>query len=145
MKTLLFIYNPAAGKAKITSALGEVTALFQKEDWLVTLYATKAAGDAVNAVQELGGSYDRIVCSGGDGTLSEVVTGMIHGGLKQPLGYLPAGSTNDFSKTLRLPANLQKAAAIAAAATLRLRHGSVQRQPHLCLRGRLWPVHQCGL
>ena len=55
MKTLLFIYNPAAGKAKITSALGEVTALFQKEDWLVTLYATKAAGDAVNAVQELGG------------------------------------------------------------------------------------------
>lgn len=44
MKTLLFIYNPAAGKAKITSALGEVTALFQKEDWLVTLYATKAAG-----------------------------------------------------------------------------------------------------
>lgn len=115
MKTLLFIYNPAAGKAKITSALGEVTALFQKEDWLVTLYATKAAGDAVNAVQELGGSYDRIVCSGGDGTLSEVVTGMIHGGLKQPLGYLPAGSTNDFSKTLRLPANLQKAAAIAAA------------------------------
>lgn len=115
MKTLLFIYNPAAGKAKITSALGEVTALFQKEDWLVTLYATKAAGDAVNAVQELGGSYDRIVCSGGDGTLSEVVTGLIHGGLKQPLGYLPAGSTNDFSKTLRLPANLQKAAAIAAA------------------------------
>ena len=53
MKTLLFIYNPAAGKAKITSALGEVTALFQKEDWLVTLYATKAAGDATKAVQEL--------------------------------------------------------------------------------------------
>ena len=115
MKTLLFIYNPAAGKAKITSALGEVTALFQKEDWLVTLYATKAAGDATKAVQELGSSYDRIICSGGDGTLSEVVTGLIHGGLKQPLGYLPAGSTNDFSKTLRLPANLCKAAAIAAA------------------------------
>ena len=86
MKTLLFIYNPAAGKAKITSALGEVTALFQKEDWLVTLYATKAAGDATKAVQELGSSYDRIICSGGDGTLSEVVTGLIHGGLKQPLG-----------------------------------------------------------
>lgn len=115
MKTLLFIYNPAAGKAKITSALGDVTTLFQKEGWLVTLYATKAAGDAVNIVQELGGSYDRIVCSGGDGTLSEVVTGLIHGGLKQPLGYLPAGSTNDFSKTLRLPANLLKAAEIAAA------------------------------
>lgn len=115
MKTLLFIYNPAAGKAKITSALGEVTALFQKENWLVTLYATKAAGDAVEAVQKLGGQYDRIVCSGGDGTLSEVVTGLIHGGLNQPLGYLPAGSTNDFSKTLHLPANLHKAAEVAAA------------------------------
>lgn len=114
MKTLLFIYNPAAGKAKITSSLGEVTALFQKDDWLVTLYATRAAGDAVEVVQKLGGQYDRIVCSGGDGTLSEVVTGLIHGGLKQPLGYLPAGSTNDFSKTLGLPANLRRAAEVAS-------------------------------
>ena len=84
MKTLLFIYNPAAGKAKITSALGEVTALFQKEDWLVTLYATKAAGDATKAVQALGRSYDRSLCSGGAGTLSEVVTGLRHGCLPQP-------------------------------------------------------------
>lgn len=99
----------------------------------------------MNAVQELGGSYDRIVCSGGDGTLSEVVTGMIHGGLKQPLGYLPAGSTNDFSKTLRLPANLQKAAAIARQATPSPATWVSSRQPHLCLRGRFWPVHQCGL
>ena len=110
MKTLLFIYNPAAGKAKITSALGEVTALFQKEDWLVTLYATKAAGDAVNAVQELGGSYDRIVCSGGDGTLSEVVTGMIRSGFRTPIGYIPAGSTNDFGGSLGLPKNMVRAA-----------------------------------
>lgn len=115
MKTLLFIYNPAAGKAKITNALGGIAAHFQQEDWLVTLYATRAAGDGARAVQELGGSYDRIVCSGGDGTLSEVVTGMIHGGLTQPLGYLPAGSTNDFSKTLRLPSNLLRAAEVAAA------------------------------
>lgn len=117
MKTLLFIYNPAAGKAKITSALGEITAQFQQEDWLVTLYATRAAGDATRMVQEMGGQYDRIVCSGGDGTLNEVVSGLVHGGLDVPLGYLPAGSTNDFSKTLRLPANLHKAAEIAVTGT----------------------------
>lgn len=117
MKTLLFIYNPTAGKAKITGALGEITARFQQEDWLVTLYATRAAGDAARAVQEMGGKYDRIICSGGDGTLSEVVTGMIHGGVKQPLGYLPAGSTNDFSKTLHLPPNLLKAAEVAITGT----------------------------
>ena len=113
MKTLLFIYNPAAGKARITNSLGEITTQFQKEDWLVTLYATRAAGDATRIVQELGSQYDRIVCSGGDGTLNEVVSGIIHGGLNQPLGYLPAGSTNDFSKTLRLPANFRKSAEIA--------------------------------
>ena len=117
MKTLLFIYNPAAGKAKITGALGDITAQFQRQDWLVTLYATQAAGDATRIVQELGSQYDRIVCSGGDGTLNEVVSGIIYGGLEQPLGYLPAGSTNDFSKTLHLPANLHKAAEIAVTGT----------------------------
>ena len=113
MKTLLFIYNPTAGKAKITNALGDIIPQFQQEDWLVTLYATRAGGDATRIVQELGGQYDRIVCSGGDGTLNEVVSGIVHGGLEKPLGYLPAGSTNDFSKTLRLPANFRKAAEIA--------------------------------
>ncbi len=117
MKTLLFIYNPTAGKAKITGALGDITAQFQQEGWLVTLYATRAAGDATRVVQELGGQYDRIVCSGGDGTLNEVVSGLVHGGLDVPLGYLPAGSTNDFSKTLRLPANLHKSAEIAVTGT----------------------------
>ena len=113
MKTLLFIYNPTAGKAKITNALGDIIPQFQQEDWLVTLYATRAGGDATRIVQELGGQYDRIVCSGGDGTLNEVVSGIVHGGLEKPPGYLPAGSTNDFSKTLRLPANFRKAAEIA--------------------------------
>lgn len=117
MKTLLFIYNPAAGKAKITHALGSITALFQQADWLVTLYATRASGDATWAVQKLGGQYDRIVCSGGDGTLNEVVSGLVHANLEQPLGYLPAGSTNDFSKTLQLPINLHKAAEIAISGT----------------------------
>ena len=114
MKTLLFIYNPAAGKGRITRALGEIVSVFQRQDWLVTLYATRGPGDAKRAAREMAGSYDRIVCSGGDGTLSDVVTGMIHGGLgDKPLGYLPAGSTNDFSKTLKLPVNLNQAAEIA--------------------------------
>lgn len=117
MKTLLFIYNPTAGKAKVTSALGDITTQFQQQNWLVTLYATRSSGDATRVVQELGGQYDRIVCSGGDGTLNEVVSGIIYSGLEQPLGYLPAGSTNDFSKTLRLPANLHKSAGIAVNGT----------------------------
>lgn len=116
MKTLLFIYNPAAGKGRVTGALGEIVTAFQREGWLVTLYATRSRGDGVHMVGELGGDYDRIVCCGGDGTLSEVVTGLIHSGLREkPLGYLPAGSTNDFSKTLHLPVQLGRSAEIAAA------------------------------
>ena len=131
MKTLLFIYNPAAGKGRVTGALGEIATIFQREEWLVTLYATRGPRDAYRMVQELGGSYDRIVCSGGDGTLSDVVTGMIHGGLgDRPLGYLPAGSTNDFSKTLRLPVNLSRAAEIA-----------VTGEPFACDMGRFNEDH----
>ena len=70
MKTLLFIYNPAAGKGKVTGALGEIVAAFQREDWLVTLYATRGPRDAYRMVQELGADYDRIVCSGAVRSLS---------------------------------------------------------------------------
>lgn len=56
MKTLLFIYNPTAGKAKITNALGDIIPQFQQEDWLVTLYATRAGGDATGSSRNWGGS-----------------------------------------------------------------------------------------
>ena len=53
-----------------------------------------------------------IVCSGGDGTLDEVVTGMVKSGKALPIGYIPAGSTNDFANSLKLPSNAKKAAKI---------------------------------
>lgn len=103
MKKLLFIYNPHAGKARIAAQLGKVQEVFQSHGYLVTLYATQGKGDGVWAAAALGGDYDHIVCCGGDGTLSEVMTGLR--GLNRPpmLGYIPAGTTNDFSKTLALP------------------------------------------
>ena len=54
--------------------------------------------------------YDIVVCSGGDGTLDEVVTGMIRSGFRTPIGYIPAGSTNDFGGSLGLPKNMVHAA-----------------------------------
>ena len=112
---ILLIINPAAGKRKARTGLCDIVEQFCQKGCRVTVHTTLEPGHAARLTAEYADQYDLIVCCGGDGTLSEVVTGMIHGGLKQPLGYLPAGSTNDFSKTLRLPANLQKAAAIAAA------------------------------
>lgn len=47
--------------------------------------------------------YDLVVCSGGDGTLDEVVTGMEQSEVNVPIGYIPAGSTNDFANSLGIP------------------------------------------
>lgn len=116
MKKLLFIYNPHAGKARIAGQLGRITQVFQDHGYLTTVYCTQAPGDGVWAAAALGDDFDHLVCCGGDGTLSEVVTGM-RSLKKQPtLGYIPAGTTNDFSKTLKLPLEDMEAAAQLAVA-----------------------------
>lgn len=109
-KRMLFIYNPRAGKAQIRSNLLDIIDTFVKAGYEVTAYPTQAAGDAVKAVKERRAGYDIVVCSGGDGTLDEVVTGMMQCDKKLPIGYVPAGSTNDFANSLKIPKNMTKAA-----------------------------------
>ena len=106
-KKMLFIYNPKAGKARIRSKLLDIIDIFTKAGFEVTVYPTQAKGDGLTAVKEQKqGAYDIIVCSGGDGTLDEVVTGMMQCKEKIPIGYVPAGSTNDFAHSLRIPKNM---------------------------------------
>ena len=107
---MLFIYNPRAGKAQIRSNLLDIIDIFVKAGYEVTAYPTQAAGDAIKAVKERRNGYDIVVCSGGDGTLDEVVTGMMQCDEKVPIGYVPAGSTNDFANSLKIPKNMIKAA-----------------------------------
>ena len=114
MNSLLFIYNPTAGKGQVAEGLSPILDVFTKAGWLVTAYPTQGHGDAIRAARELGPHFDRVVCAGGDGTLSETVTGLM--ALKEPplLGYIPFGSTNDCATTLDLPKVPVQAAAIAA-------------------------------
>lgn len=110
-KKLLFIYNPRAGKAKIKSNLLDIIDIFTKAGYEVTAYPTQAKGDGVRAVRERTFQfYDLVVCSGGDGTLDEVVTGMMQCEERLPIGYVPAGSTNDFANSLKIPKNMIAAA-----------------------------------
>lgn len=110
-KKILFIYNPKSGKAKIRNHLLDIIDVFSHAGYLVTTYPTKFQGDAINAVKERErGVYDFIVCSGGDGTLDEVVTGMMQCEERLPIGYIPAGSTNDFAKSLGISSNMVEAA-----------------------------------
>lgn len=114
MKTLLFIYNPTSGRGQVRQRLSSLINGFTQEGWLVTVYPTQSRGDAQRVARELGGSYDRVVCAGGDGTLSETVAGMLELEAPPPLAFLPAGSTNDCAQNLRLPARLDQAAKVAA-------------------------------
>lgn len=110
---LLFLFNPHSGKGLIKNCLVDIVDTMVKAGFNVTIYTTQARGDATRKVIEDGAGYDRIVCSGGDGTLDEVVSGIIQADLKIPLGYIPAGSTNDFANSLEIPKNMVQAAEVA--------------------------------
>ena len=110
---LLFVYNPHSGVGKIKSQLSDIIEIMVQAGYEVSIHPTQAVLDARNVVLERAGQYDLVVCCGGDGTLDETVTGLIEGGHKIPLGYIPAGSTNDFAASLNLPKNMKKAAQAA--------------------------------
>ncbi len=110
MKKMLFIYNPFSGKGLIKENLSDILNVFCKAGYRVEVHPTQAKLDAKEYVEKYGFMYDRIVCSGGDGTLSEVITGMMELDEKPVLGYIPAGSTNDFSVGMKIPKKMLEAA-----------------------------------
>lgn len=110
---LLFIYNPKAGKGQIRGSLLDILDVFVKAGYEVTARPTQFAGEAVKIAADRSAKYDLVVCSGGDGTLDEVVKGIMKSVRRRPIGYIPAGSTNDFANSLGLPKNMAQAAEVA--------------------------------
>lgn len=105
MEKILFLYNPHAGKGKIKTVLSDIVELFVNADYEVTIHSTKCKDDAKNVTLEKGEEYDIIVASGGDGTLSEVINGLMSKPIeKRPkVGFIPAGTTNDFAMNFKIP------------------------------------------
>ncbi len=111
MKNLLLIVNPCSGRAKMGPALLSVVEIFSKADYTVTVYPTKQREDATNKVSALKtDDYDLIVVCGGDGTLNEVITGLMHSGADIPIGYIPAGTLNEWSTGLGISKTIRQAA-----------------------------------
>ena len=110
MKNVLLIINPRAGKAKVKSALFDIIDILTENDMTVTVELTRYGGHARDMCTYISDAYDLVVCAGGDGTLNEVIAGMIKSGKKIPIGYIPAGSTNDFASTLKLSKDMKRAA-----------------------------------
>lgn len=113
---MLFIYNPHSGKGRIKAKLSDVIESFVKANYEVVVYSTQGKSDATNIVIDCltKTKYDRIVCSGGDGTLNEVICGMMQVESEAEVGYIPAGTTNDFSTNLYLSKDMIKAAKTAS-------------------------------
>lgn len=110
MKQLLLILNPIAGTKKADKKLSQIISVFNLAGYDTHVYVTSCRKDAANAVHIFGRQMDLIVCCGGDGTLNETITGLIETGLQIPLGYIPAGSTNDFASSLLLSGDVVEAA-----------------------------------
>lgn len=107
---VLFIINPRSGKGLIKNHVLSIIDIFIKNNMEVTIHITQKERDACEVTYERAGDFDLIVCSGGDGTLDEVITGMMNRTDRKPVGYIPAGSTNDFANSLKLPRNMETAA-----------------------------------
>ena len=113
-RKLLMIVNPRAGKSKSHGPLFDAAAALPLAGYLLSIHVTSAPGDAAETARREGGRYDLVVAVGGDGTLNEVVSGLVQ--LRRPplLGYLPQGSTNDFAASLRISGDPAEAAAAIA-------------------------------
>lgn len=110
MRKLFFVMNPNAGMRKANKLLPEILGQFNRAGYDVSVYITAEQGDAEKAVRQRAGDADLVVCCGGDGTFNETVAGLLKSGAQIPLGYIPAGSTNDFANSLGLPTDPVEAA-----------------------------------
>lgn len=107
-KKLLFIMNPKAGVMLAPKYMAEIIECFSKSGYLTQVLMTTGRGDARDFAAEYGGESDIVVVSGGDGTLNEVIDGLLSEGFKTPIGYIPAGSTNDFANSIGLPKTIHE-------------------------------------
>lgn len=109
-KKMLFILNPKAGTMQANKHILDIVETFEDGGYLFTIKLTKKSGDARDFAEQYAKEVDLIVCAGGDGTLNEVVEGVLSAESDCPIGYIPAGSTNDFGNSLGLPKDIKTAA-----------------------------------
>lgn len=110
MKKLFFVMNPYAGQRKANRYLASIIDIFNRAGYTVTVHITAGPGDATQVVERMAPQMDLVVCCGGDGTFNETVAGVLKSGVQVSVGYIPAGSTNDFASSLQLSGNILQAA-----------------------------------
>ena len=110
MKNMCFIINPRSGKVRIKNALLDVLQIFGEAGYRVDVRVTQHIGHAIEIAQGISDNVDVVAVSGGDGTLNEVLTGLLKSEKNIPVGYIPTGSTNDFAATFGISTEPKRAA-----------------------------------
>ena len=113
MEKLLFIYNPNSGQRAINDRLSWIIEYLSSKEIFPTVYATQKSGDCREIVEKYGKDFDKILVSGGDGTLDEAVSGALKADIDPVFSYIPTGSTNDFSNTINISPDIERATKIA--------------------------------
>lgn len=110
MKRVLIILNPCAGTKQANKSFVDIIDIFCRAGYEAVVATTEKRGDGTEFARSRAKDFDLIVAIGGDGTFNEVIAGVIESGEGVPLGYIPAGSTNDFASSLSLSKNVVQAA-----------------------------------
>ena len=111
-KRNLIIMNPCSGKKEANKYLTDIVDIFTKAGYMTTVMTTTKRGDGTVYAAGYADDFDLITCIGGDGTFNEAVAGLLEHDRKIPIGYIPAGSTNDFANSLGIPKQMDKAASM---------------------------------
>ena len=141
-RKMLFIFNPRSGKGSIKTRLLDILDIFVKGGYEVTVHPTQAYMDGFKTAKKKAGDYDIVVASGGDGTLDEIVSGILRVGGTTPIGYIPAGSTNDFANSLHISKNMLQAATDIVEGVPHAFDVGKFNQDFFCIYSGFWPVHR---
>lgn len=118
-KQLLLVLNPYAGQRKANRFLPDIIRLYWDYGYRCVTYVTGGPGDSTEYLAVHAKEFERVVCIGGDGTLNETIAGVLKAGVDIPIGYIPAGTTNDYANSIGLSADVMQAAKDAVAGEVR--------------------------
>ena len=107
---VLLMVNPMAGRQKIRNELLYVVDTLTKAGYETIIYTTQGKDATRDLLAEKDSQFDRVICCGGDGTFNEILSETMHWNKRPILGYIPAGTTNDFAAGLKLPSDIREAA-----------------------------------
>ena len=107
---VLLMVNPMAGRQKIRNELLYVVDTLTKAGYETIIYTTQGKDATRDLLAEKDSQFDRVICCGGDGTFNEILAATMHWNKRPILGYIPAGTTNDFAAGLKLPSDIREAA-----------------------------------